>query len=359
MAVYVLDKYNLAFTFLISLGWQALGFAIAFGLQIDTITDFWSAVNFFALALITLCLGGQYDGRNIAASTLVMIWAVRLGAWQLFRMLKMGGDKRFDEMRSKPLSLAGFWSLQLLWVWVVSLPAILLNSPATNIPSRGGIHLSFGTDKDIAGVILCGLGVLIEATADLQKYRFKCVTKALKGAIIDLGLWGWSRRPNYFGEILFWWGMYILCLSPAIDQRDSTTSASISHGGRAALIASVFSPLFTMVLLLFISGVPLAEKPTQEKYFLMSHGPDSDDGHNDLEPFGKWQRECDPWARMRAHRERTSLLLPLPPALYWPLPRFVKTWVLLDLPMYRFDEAKDGTKAIQAAERKKRAENNA
>ncbi len=88
MTVYVLDRYYLAITFLITLGWQVLGFAIAFGLQIDTITDFWSAINFFALAIITLTFGGTYYGRNIAASVLVMVWAVRLGGFQLFRMLK-------------------------------------------------------------------------------------------------------------------------------------------------------------------------------------------------------------------------------------------------------------------------------
>ena len=88
MTVYVLDKYYLAITFLITLGWQALGFAIAFTLQIDTITDFWSAVNFFALALITLTFGDVYHARNIAASVLVMCWAVRLGGFQLFRMFK-------------------------------------------------------------------------------------------------------------------------------------------------------------------------------------------------------------------------------------------------------------------------------
>ena len=219
-----------------------------------------------------------------------------------------------------------FWTFQLFWVWVVSLPVIILNSPATSIPANGGIYHSFGTGKDIAGVILFALGLLIEGMADLQKYRFKTVVNPPKGAITDNGLWGWSRRPNYFGEILLWWGMYILCLSPATE-RDSNTGALISMGGRNALIASVFSPLLTMLLLLFLSGIPLAEKPGQQKYFLMTHGPD---GGKELEPYGR-QKERDPWARMRAHRERTSLLLPLPPALYRPLPRFVKTYLLLDV----------------------------
>ncbi len=147
-----------------------------------------------------------------------------------------------------------------------------------------------------------------------------------KGAITDHGVWKWSRRPNYFGEILLWWGMYVLVLTPAY-ARDNANGLRLSTGAQNALKASLFSPLFTMALLLFLSGIPLAEKPSQQKYFLMSHGPD---GQQELEPFGA-QRERDPWARMKAFRERTSMLIPIPPALYRPLPRFIKTWILFDV----------------------------
>lgn len=85
---HVLDNHYLAITLLITIAWQALGFAIAFGLQIDTITDFWSAFNFLALAIITLTMGQAYVARNILVTVFVCLWAVRLGGWQLFRMLK-------------------------------------------------------------------------------------------------------------------------------------------------------------------------------------------------------------------------------------------------------------------------------
>ena len=84
----VLDPYYLAITALVTIGWQAAGFAIAFGLQIDTITDFWSATNFGFLALLTLNLGAEYQARNIVATIFVLLWAVRLGGWQLFRLLQ-------------------------------------------------------------------------------------------------------------------------------------------------------------------------------------------------------------------------------------------------------------------------------
>ncbi|CDW99277.1 hypothetical protein [Sporisorium scitamineum] len=108
-----------------------------------------------------------------------------------------------------------------------------------------------------------------------------------------------------------------------------------------------------MALLLFLSGIPLAEKPTQQKYFLMSHGPDKT--AEGLQPWHE-QRETDPWERMKAFRARTSILVPLPNGVYRRLPKWVKT-VLFDFPFYNFDEAKDGTKAIREAEDKKNRDN--
>jgi hypothetical protein len=94
--------------------------------------------------------------------------------------------------------------------------------------------------------------------------------------------------------------------------------------------------------LLFASGIPTAEKPTAKKFYLQSYSPNPD-------------RENDggsTWRHYKGYLDRTSLLIPIPPALYKPLPRWVKTWVLLDLPMYRFDEKKDGEKAIEEERQK-------
>ncbi|EPQ32467.1 uncharacterized protein PFL1_00662 [Pseudozyma flocculosa PF-1] len=341
MTVQVLDDYYLLITFLITLGWQVLGFAIAYGLQTDTITDFWSAVNAVILAIFTLTAGGTYHARNVVASVFVIVWAARLGGFQLFRMIKMGGDARFDEMRSKPLKLAGFWTFQLVWIWTITMPVTLLNSPNSSSPIKGGGNVGFGNGKDGVGIVLFALGWLCEALADVQKYRFKSVTRPPRGAITDAGLWRYSRRPNYFGEILVWWGVYVLALG---------NTAAANDGARRALYASVVSPLITMALLLGLSGIPLAEKPSQQKYFLMSHGPD---GGKSLEPFGQ-QRESDPWTRMKAYRDRTSLLVPLPNAVYRRIPKAIKSTILCDFPFYNFDEAKDGPAAIREAEDKKR-----
>ena len=95
------------------------------------------------------------------------------------------------------------------------------------------------------------------------------------------------------------------------------------------------------MLLIFVSGLPPAEKPTQKKYWLMSHGAEAS-SHSK-------------WAEYEAYLRQTSILVPLPPALYRPLPLWVKRTVLLDLPMFQFSE-RDGQQALEEERRKKRSE---
>lgn len=66
-----------------------------------------------------------------------------------------------------------------------------------------------------------------------------------------MGLWAWSRHPNYFGEILVWWGAFLI--SVAIIEPPS-------------LWTGIISPIFLMLILLFLSGIPLLEEKADERY---------------------------------------------------------------------------------------------
>lgn len=85
------------------------------------------------------------------------------------------------------------------------------------------------------------VGFLFEGIADGQMLNFK-LKKENKGKIMKYGLWKYSRHPNYFGESLMWWGIYLI-------------ACSIEKGWIA-----FFSPLIITLLLRFVSGVPLLEK---------------------------------------------------------------------------------------------------
>ena len=131
----------------------------------------------------------------------MMAWGARLSGFLLFRIIKTGKDDRFDEMRDKFFSFLGFWVFQMIWVWSVSLPITIINSPNILAFSQP----AFGTGRDIAGVILWVVGFFMESVSDVQKYKFRS-DPGNKGKVCDTGLFSWSRHPNYFGEIIMQFG---------------------------------------------------------------------------------------------------------------------------------------------------------
>ncbi|KIJ63477.1 hypothetical protein HYDPIDRAFT_112892 [Hydnomerulius pinastri MD-312] len=332
--VHALDRYYIVITLLVTVGYQLLGFAIAWTFQFDKITDFTGGSNFFILALMTLLLGQTFCARNVLASVFVMVWAVRLAGFLLFRVLKRGSDTRFDSIRSHFWKFFGFWIGQILWVWTVSLPVTILNSPAVS-GANGGVcgRPTYG-GRDIAGVVIFCLGLSHEFTADLEKYLWKASTPP-KDAIMNTGLWKWSRHPPYFAEILCWWGIWVLCLSPAISHDSRLTNAA-----RAAQYASIVSPLFTMLILLFVSDINPAEKAQAQKFYALGAVEGATTPNASLVTPN--EPNDTPWDKYLSYLSSTSILFPIPPVLYRPLPKFLKSTVLLDFPMYRKFGTVDG-----------------
>jgi steroid 5-alpha reductase family enzyme len=90
---------------------------------------------------------------------------------------------------------------QMFWVWTVSLPVTILNSPKVT----HWIQPRFGTACDIAGVILWSIGFIMESVSDIQKYRFR-TAHGSDGTVCNVGFFAWTRHPNYFGEIIIQFG---------------------------------------------------------------------------------------------------------------------------------------------------------
>ncbi|OAA44669.1 oxidoreductase [Beauveria brongniartii RCEF 3172] len=311
---HVLDNYYLAITAIVTVGFQLACFLVAYSCQFDKITDLAGGLNFTMLAILTLTLSGAGAGvdlhpRQLVVSLFMIAWSVRLAGFLFFRILKTGKDERFNDMRGKFLSFLGFWVFQMLWVWTVSLPVTLLNSPnVTRYPQR-----PFGTGRDVAGVVLFAVGFVFEAGGDVQKYLWKAkqTRESNRTAVCDSGFFALSRHPNYFGDIIIQWSIFMIAVSAAAD--------GYVHGqAYKALYASILGPVFITLLLLFVSGMPLAERPKAKDRY--------EKGNN--------------WAGYKRWLDRTSPLIPFPPQLYARVPVFLKRSVFLELPMYVFDPAK-------------------
>jgi hypothetical protein len=111
-----------------------------------------------------------------------------------------------------------------------------------------------------------------------------------------------------------------------------------------------------MPRLMFLSGLPTAEKPAAKKQFLNSYSPDSNSPSSESGSFSNPLPEPknDSWAKYKDYLNRTSVLIPVPPQIYRPLPEVLKRSVLLDFPIYRFDEEKDGREALEEERKKNR-----
>lgn len=316
-AVHVLDDYYLAITLLITIAYQLFFFSIAFTFKFDKLTDFAGGTNFIVLAIITLAFSAaKHNARNIVASLFIMAWGARLSGFLLFRILKTGKDDRFDDKRDKFWSFLGFWVFQMIWVWTCSLPVTILNSP--NVTQYG--QPDFGTGRDIAGVILYTIGMVMESVSDIQKYRFR-TAHGSDGAVCDVGFFAWTRHPNYFGEIIIQFSIFMIAVSPA--------ALGYTQGGAyAALYASIVGPFLLTSLLMFLSGLPLSERPGAKKR------------------YEKGIR----WTEYERYLRRTSILIPFPPQLYEKLPVVLKRTVFLEFPMYVFDPAKHADQSkVQAS----------
>jgi steroid 5-alpha reductase family enzyme len=226
-------------TFIFAVGFNLALFLPAYFFRTDKLTDISYALTFIILALYGLFAGGVTPPKLLVVA-LVVIWAIRLGAYLLYRIHKMGRDKRFDERRNNFLSFGSFWLLQGVTVWVVLISTLLfLQSENPSLT-----WLSF------VGILIWLFGLSVESLADWQKFQF-ISNKANKGKWIDSGVWRYSRHPNYFGEILVWVGVYLTVVS----------ALSVSAG-----LLGLLSPAYIALLLLFVSGVPLLEKSADKKW---------------------------------------------------------------------------------------------
>lgn len=277
------DPYFLGVTAAVTVGYQMLFFLVTAACKFDTVTDLAGGTNFVILALLTLFLPPRtLFTRQWVLSALVVAWGLRLSGFLFFRILRWGEDRRFDAHRKSFARLAVFWTLQAMWVWVVSLPVTFANSPSASDAPLGAL--------DYVGWVFWVVGGLVEAMGDQQKFNFK-QEAANRGRWCDAGVWKWTRHPNYFGEILLWWGIYLSAL-PSLT---------------GAMHCAAIGPIFTTTLLLFLSGIPLLEKSADERY-------GSVPGYAD-------------------YKATTSPLLPIPNALWSPLPGWLKA-ILFEYPMY-------------------------
>jgi steroid 5-alpha reductase family enzyme len=228
----------LATTLGCALGAMVLLWLLSLALRDASIVDIWWGPGIAFVVAVAYALGGGGEPRRALLLALVTLWALRLGAHLLWRNAGRGEDPRYQAMRRRHgarfarVSLVTVFGLQGVLQWLVALPLQLAElAPAAD---RLG-------PLDAVGVLLYALGLGFEAVGDWQLARFRA-DPASRGRVLDRGLWRYTRHPNYFGDCLAQWGMFVVALA-----------APLAWLG-------VIGPLAMTILLLRVSGVALLER---------------------------------------------------------------------------------------------------
>lgn len=240
---------------------QWLAFIPAYIFRTEKFYDLTGGITYLTVITVALLLSTNIDNRSLLLTGIIAIWAIRLASFLFMRIRAAGEDRRFREIKQSFARFLLTWTLQGLWV-AFSLAAAL-----------AAITSTLRKELDIfavVGFLVWLFGFAFEVIADSQKSAFN-TNAANKGKFIHTGLWAWSRHPNYFGEIVLWIGVTIIALP-------------ILQGWQWA---TLISPIFIILLLTRISGVPLLEKRADEKW----------GGQPDYE----------------AYKAGTSVLVPMPP----------------------------------------------
>ena len=233
--------------FLVNLGVLFIYFTIFFILaqvkKNNGLADIGWGMGFVVVAFSSLIYAGDYSLIPLTITALVTIWGFRLFFFLGLRNWNKAEDYRYVAMKEKwktNLVLKAFiyvFMLQGAFLFIISLPIQLASY--VNIQADSSLQyaiLGFG-------VILWLIGFYFEAVGDQQLKKFKSIPPN-KGKILSTGLWKYTRHPNYFGESVMWWAVWIVSM------------ASLSF----LSLLGIIGPIFITLLLLFVSGVPLLEK---------------------------------------------------------------------------------------------------
>lgn len=221
---------------------MVLVWLLSLRLRNASIADVFWGTGFILVAWTAFTVTPCTTCRGMLAAVLTTMWGLRLSLHIFSRNRGRPEDPRYVRMREKHgsrfriVSLFTVFLFQGLMMFIISLPVQA---------AIAGQCPDYITALDVLGSIVWAAGFFFESVGDYQLTGF-LADPANRGKVMDRGLWRYTRHPNYFGEAVMWWGLFIIALS-------------VRYGAYTAA-----GPLLITFLLLRVSGVTMLEKDMKE-----------------------------------------------------------------------------------------------
>lgn len=234
-------EYMLTTIAIVLAAYMTLWFVGSIVLKRNDVTDIAWGLGFILVAWNALKIGGHANVSTVLAAVLaavlVTVWGVRLAKHILGRFeAHSHEDGRYAQWQEtwKFFYVRSFLQVfvpQGVLLYLIALPLMVANAVGSVVPVWMVL---------LGGAVWC-VGFVFEVVGDAQLGAF-LGDKSNRGKVMTLGLWYYTRHPNYFGEMTLWWGIWLLL------------------GGWLLPLWAVIGPVTITVLLRFVSGVPMAEK---------------------------------------------------------------------------------------------------
>jgi steroid 5-alpha reductase family enzyme len=299
---------------LFTLGLQFTGFIVAATLQTEVFYDILGGINFLALAYIGYSSSSTSSAPLLDYTTVLFIlsrgWLLVFLAWRAYHRK---GDSRFDNVKNNPTLFLLYWMVQSFWVYLISMPLLVIQAATAAVTITMASTKQSLTHVEIFLLLGFGLAIVMEIMSDIQKTVW--ILQGRIGGFCTVGWWNYSRHPNYAGEILQWWFAAALAI---VGWSSSASSSSMSSPVITWLLPwiSLVSPLFTMQILLTLSGTGVwnAEGKNLKRYY------DNDKVRQ----------------RYIQYRDKTPPLFPIPS--YESIPLSVKRVLCFEWERYEYQE---------------------
>lgn len=202
-----------------------------------SIVDIGWGLGFVIIALFSLFYTHHFLYKQLLITILILMWGLRL-SWHIgIRNWNKKEDPRYQEIKQK-YGIHNIMRSFLLIFLPQALCMLIIGYPIMIINNSNAAQL---TVFSLCACLMWTIGYTCEMVADAQLTNFLADSNNY-GHIMNKGIWRYSRHPNYFGEITMWWALWLLALPE-------------SYG-----LAGIVSPLLISYLLMYVSGIPLAEK---------------------------------------------------------------------------------------------------